>query len=78
MRIEFDQSVSLLEQRLRVASIKEPGRKHQKRKGAKALEKEKASAKRHNKLKTIKARKFKNAVAAYWRGDLDSYPEKRA
>lgn len=59
MRQEFDQSVPYVEQRLRVASAKEPGRKHQKRPGSRAIERRKASHKRAMALKSAKFRKLK-------------------
>ena len=74
MRLEFDRKVPLLEQRLRVADVKQPGRKHQKRKGAKAKEKDKATAKRRHALELKKAAKYNALVAAYWRGQRDTYP----
>jgi hypothetical protein len=76
MRQTFDSSVPLMEQRLRVANAKEPGRKHQKRKGAKALEAAKARARRRVKLNSARHRKYKEAVRAYWLGQSDSHPVK--
>lgn len=74
MRLEFNAGTPLLEQRLRVADAKQPGRKHQKRKGEKAKEKERATAKRRAALKAKKASRLKAAVAAYWRGGRDTFP----
>lgn len=74
MRLEFNAGTPLLEQRLRVADAKQPGRKHQKRKGAKAKEKARATTKRRLALKAKKAAKLKAAVAAYWRGERDTFP----
>lgn len=77
MRLEFDSSVSLLEQRIRVAGAKTPGRKHQKRKGAKAIEKLKAKTRRRNMFIAKQVSKFKSEVSSYWRGERETYPEKR-
>lgn len=74
MRLEFNLGTPLLEQRMRVAGSKQPGRKHQKRKGAKSKEKDKATNKRRISLKAKMASKLKAAVAAYWRGELDTFP----
>ena len=74
MRLEFNAGTPLHEQRIRVADAKQPGRKHQKRKGSKAKEKQRATAKRRTVLKAKKARKFKSDVAAYWRGELETFP----
>lgn len=78
MRQDFDRSVPEMEQRLRVANAKQPGRKHQKRPGARANEARRASAKRAAALASAKFRKFKARVAAYWRGESDTYPEQAA
>lgn len=77
MRMDFDSSVSKVDQILRSASRKEPGRKHQKRIGAKKKEKLKATAKRRAKLQTSSMRKYKEQVSKYWNGERDTYPEKR-
>lgn len=74
MRIEFDSKTTLEEQRKRVASSKQPGRKHQKRMGSKAKERQKASKKRGAKLKVIQKKKYGAKVAAYWRGETEEYP----
>jgi hypothetical protein len=74
MRIDFDQSVPVAEQLVRTAAFKKPGRKHQKRKGARAKEKCRATAKRRIALKATKAAKFHAAVSAYWRGERDTHP----
>lgn len=74
MRLEFSSDVSLLEQRLRVANAKQPGRKHHKRKGAKALEREKATNRRRVKYESAQFTKYKARVAAYRQGSLDTYP----
>lgn len=72
--MDFDSSVSKVDQILRSASRKQPGRKHQKRMGAKKKEKLKATAKRRAKLETISVRKFKDEVSKYWNGQRDTYP----
>lgn len=74
MKQDFDSSVPVHEQLLRVAKAKEPGRKHQKRPGVKAIERRKLAAKRHAALVAAKRRKFKDLVAAYWRGERDTHP----
>lgn len=74
MKQDFDRSVPLIEQRMRVAAAKEPGRKHQKRPGVKAIERRKLASRRHAALVAMKRRKFKELVAAYWRGDRETYP----
>lgn len=76
MRLEFDRAIPVQEQRDRVANVKEPGRKHQKRKGAKALEREKATRARRSSLKAVVMRKYKNKVAEYWSGSRLIYPKK--
>lgn len=74
MKQDFDRSVPLIEQRMRVAAAKEPGRKHQKRPGVKAIERRKLAAKRHAKMVADNLAKFKAAVSAYWRGERETYP----
>lgn len=77
MRLEFDQNVSVSEQLLRVAGYKEPGRKHQKRPGIRALERRKAAKIKRQKMHNVAHKKFKAKVAAYWNGELDCYPKVR-
>lgn len=74
MHQDFDRSVPLVEQRLRVANAKQPGRKHQKRQGSRFKERQRASAMRNAKLMAVYASRFKALVAAYWRGELEIYP----
>lgn len=75
MRLEFDRSVPVSEQRDRVRAAKEPGRKHQKRPGAKAVERAKATARRRAALLANQAKKHSDAVAAYWRGEAEMHPD---
>ncbi len=74
MRLEFDKSTPVWEQLLRVSDSKEPGRKHQKRKGVKAKERDKLRQKRSASLKNKKSREFHEKVAAYWRGERQTNP----
>ena len=71
----FDAKVPRLDQVLAVAAAKKPGRKHQKRPGNKATQRAHDSAVRAAEMQTKQQRKRRNAVAAYWRGELDEYPE---
>lgn len=77
MRQDFDRSVPLIEQRMRVAAAKEPGRKHQHRPGIRANERKKLAAKRHAASMARKKAQFKALVAAYWRGERETYPQGR-
>lgn len=76
MRQTFDRKMPVWQQRLRVMDAKQPGRKHQKRKGAKAKERDKATAKRRAQLNAVFHRKFHEAVRAYYAGNIDCYPAK--
>ena len=75
MRQTFDKSVPLIEQRMRVAFAKQPGRKHGHRKGPTRSHEEKETAKRHAKLVVMKKRRHSALVSAYWNGLLDQYPK---
>ena len=74
MRQTFDKSVPVMEQRIRVANMKQPGRKHNHVKGPTRSHEEKSGAKQWAHQQSIKARKFKDAVSAYWRGEREDYP----
>lgn len=74
MRLEFDNRVPRAEQLLRTAAAKQPGRKHQKRKGVRAKQRE-LQKKKHQSALRAKARgEFSARVAAYWRGESDINP----
>ena len=74
MKLDFDINTPLLEQRMRVAAAKKPGRRHHHKPSATVVQRKKESVKRRIKLASVQAKKFKNKVAAYWRGDVDCYP----
>lgn len=75
MRLDFDKDVPLLEQIMRVSKSKQPGRRHQHKPGSRVNEKRKASRVRASKIRSCKAKKFKEKVAAYWRGELQTFPQ---
>ena len=75
MKQDFDSSVPVHEQLLRVAKAKEPGRKHQHRPGIRFLERKKLTAKRRSAMLKAKRQRFTEAVAAYWRGERETYPK---
>lgn len=76
MRQTFDNSVPVVEQRIRVANMKQPGRKHNHIKGPTRSHEGKSGAKQWEMQQAMKVKKFKAKVSAYWRGELDEYPVK--
>lgn len=76
MKLVFKPGTPLIEQLTRLYAAKEPGRKHQKRKGVRAKERERASQQRSKDRTAKKAAKYKAQVSAYWRGELDTFPSK--
>lgn len=74
MHQTFDSNVSRADQIIRVANMKCPGRKHQHRPGNKVKQRIALAAKR-NAAKQLRKRRVRNAqVAAYFRGERDTYP----
>lgn len=76
MKLDFDKSVTLQEQMMRVSKSKQPGRKHEHKPSSRVNEKRKASHVRALKIGSGKAKKFKEKVAAYWRGELQEFPQR--
>ena len=75
MRQDFASSMTTIEQLMRVSSAKRPGRKHQKRIGpARKGNNDMRHAGDSAKHRSVLARKYKDKVARYWRGDLDVFP----
>jgi hypothetical protein len=75
MRLEFDSSVSRIEQLERTAQAKTPGRKHQKRAGVRANERKRAAKVRASQHASKIRKAFRSGVAAYWKGETDQNPE---
>jgi len=76
MRVDIDQHAPWLEQFSRCQGRKVSGRKHKKRMGQKAIDRNKAHIERSSALKNIKGSAYKIAVAEFWRGNLDKFPAK--
>lgn len=74
MRQEFGNNITRAEQLMRVALAKKPGRKHQKRKGVKAKERDRVRVGRHNALVAARRKAFTMKVAEYWRGERAENP----
>ena len=75
MRQTFKAGIELKEQRDRVADAKQPGRKHQKRKGPTRLTEVHNAAKKTVVMRMGKVKKRSQQVAAFWRGELDEFPK---
>lgn len=75
MRKDFDATVPHVEQLLALDAAKTPGRKHLKQPGVKAKQRKANQALRGAAERERQSRKYRARVAAYWRGELDSYPE---
>lgn len=72
MRQTFDKSVPLVEQRLRVANMKQKGWKHgTKRRSWEAKE----AAKSRAEYLLAKRRKMNERVREYWLGERENYPQ---
>lgn len=74
MRLQFGRDVARAEQLMRVALAKQPGRKHQKRKGVKAKERDRLRTARRNAELRVRRAAFSEKVAQYWRGERAENP----
>lgn len=74
MRLEFDAGVPRQEQLERVDKAKQPGRKHNRKPSSRIVEKRRAGAKKQRAIFDRKFREYKDKIAAYWRGELDTHP----
>ena len=73
----FDAKVPLVEQRKRAAGRKKVGRKHNHKAGpGKAALKAERKRKFHATKLALRRQRYHAAVAAYWRGERDTYPER--
>lgn len=72
MRQTFDSSMPVAEQLVRSNAMRKVGRKHRHTLGP-GSHKRQMSA-QELKIQTGKARSFKDKVAAYWRGEIETYP----
>ena len=75
MKMDFDASVSRIEQLMRSAGARKVGRKHNHTPSRRVLDRRKAAHVRSCKMAAIKSKAFKQQVAAYWRGELDNFPQ---
>jgi hypothetical protein len=73
---DFPASMPRDEQIARRKQAQKPGRKHQKRPGVRAKERMRASLRRGLERRSQLAKDHKRQVAAYFRGERDTYPGK--
>jgi len=74
MRRDFDQTVTQAEALLRRAYDKQPGRKHQKRPGIKAMQRRANTRKRAAAARMARIRQYKAAMRAYMTGKSAQRP----
>lgn len=76
MRLEFDSDVPRADQLLRMSACKKPGRKHRHTPSVRAKQKHANGGKANQAKAQRESRAFHQVVAAYWRGERDTYPSR--
>ena len=74
MRLDFPVDMPLHEQLMRVASAKQPGRKHNKRPGVRAKDRQAAQVKKARVQRQKLDKRKSDSIRAYWAGESEENP----